>query len=132
MNYPGFNKLPAPWEKRVNCFSLLLIVILGILTLILPDPVLTFWFNPPPELKVSLGWAKWIVGPAFIIFGLYFFLKIYNGPIPKEMGYFECIGCGKVVRLDKDMEYSCQECSGSLDGLEGFFDRHPEFKDEGS
>jgi len=42
--------------------------------------------------------------------------------------YFKCTQCGKVYDAEGELNKSCTDCDGELDDLEGFFDRHPEFK----
>ena len=41
-----------------------------------------------------------------------------------------CVDCGNVVVMDWSKEHKCLECSGNVERLSGFFERHPDFKDK--
>ncbi len=102
------------------------LIILGIVIIIIPEPHIGWdFYNPIPN--VDLTKVKWIVGPCFIIWGL---LSFIIGLKSKRRIHYKCINCGKVFELKKDFDYSCSDCNNLLEELDGFFERHPEFKEK--
>jgi ribosomal protein S27E len=48
-----------------------------------------------------------------------------------EVKYLKCTGCGHVCFAHEAHDRKCPKCSGAVENLDGFFDRHPEFRDKG-
>jgi hypothetical protein len=44
--------------------------------------------------------------------------------------YLKCLNCNKVFGDKKTSNLLCPNCGGQLEELDGFYDRHPEFKEE--
>jgi ribosomal protein S27E len=67
-------------------------------------------------------------------FGLFFMMigyKQITKKKPPEVKYLKCPGCGHVCFAHEAPDRKCPKCSGAVENIEGFFDRHPEFRDEG-
>jgi hypothetical protein len=64
-------------------------------------------------------------------FGLFFMVIGYKQVTkkrPPEVKYFKCPGCGHVCFAHEAPDCKCPKCSGAVENLDGFFDRHPEFR----
>lgn len=74
--------------------------------------------------------VKWLFGGALITIGLLF---IYSSFKTKEKRYEQLMMCPKCVKPfnKKDCPgLACPECQEALEELEGFYERHPELKDQ--
>ena len=49
----------------------------------------------------------------------------------QEVKYLKCLGCGCVFFAHEAPDHKCPKCSGAVENLNGFFDRHPELRDKG-
>lgn len=107
-----------------------LLIVNGIFVVVLPKPTIRRYFMS--EYETDLTDVKWIVGPVLIGIGLVFFSKTYKRKFgsPVEKSYHKCISCGNVIEVSGDPEFKCRECRGYIEPLKGFFERHPEFKDD--
>ncbi len=106
----------------------------GILIFLIPNPSLTFWFTDVIGPPLSLGSAKWFVGSIFISFGLFFLFRIYKSPIKNTVDlYYKCLNCGstycKNIENENKTFFNCEKCNMPLEKLDGFFERHPELKE---
>ncbi len=78
--------------------------------------------NLPVPHFAGIPWA--IFGVVMIVFGT---KKIINkGKKPDQ--YLICPVCQKVVEVRLAKDKKCPECGSDLEILEGFYERHPEFK----
>jgi ribosomal protein S27E len=69
-----------------------------------------------------------------IVFGAFWMRSGYKAmkEDKPEVKYLKCPGCGHVCFAHEAPDRKCSKCSGAVENLDGFFDRHPEFRDEGS
>jgi hypothetical protein len=68
-----------------------------------------------------------------MLFGAYMMRAGYkkvicNGPEPDEC--LKCTGCGQVFAVHEVPGRKCTRCAGEVEKIEGFFERHPEFRDQ--
>lgn len=86
-------------------------------------------------LAESYGEKRYIVGLAHILIGIGFFIWGYRGRAKGESLLEDdgivlmCPECGEAyysVDVKNDM---CPTCNVDLEPVEGFYNRHPEFKD---
>lgn len=88
-----------------------------------------FWTNgwdyrenlPVPHFA-GIPWA--LFGVLLIVFGTQKILS--RGKKPDE--YLVCPICQKVVEVRLASDNKCPNCGSDLELLEGFYERHPEFK----
>ena len=78
-------------------------------------------------------------GYLFCIFGIYrvvihVFLLIRSSKkmagMPNRGSCLKCISCGEVFLYTAEGNPSCPKCGGMAEDIKGFFERHPEHKDE--
>ncbi len=99
---------------------------MGAIIMYNPDPKLGWYLLSNHEVELSYG--KWIAGPGLFFWGVYWLIK---GKKSKYVEiHYKCLNCGKVFKLEQSTNNSCKTCSKPLEELEGFFERHPEYKDE--
>jgi hypothetical protein len=48
----------------------------------------------------------------------------------KRGRFLKCICCGRSYHSSEVPNSNCPECMGRLENIEGFFERHPEFRDD--
>jgi hypothetical protein len=107
----------------------MLVIVLGFIFIEMGSNT-TKWINfgvHGPGVKASLIGKP--LGIFLILWGIYFFYKIAATKTIEIIGY-KCISCGKVFELEKDSDNSCKDCNNPLEELDGFFERHPEFKEK--
>jgi membrane-bound ClpP family serine protease len=73
------------------------------------------------------------VSIGIIVYGLFMMRAGYKvvtteSTSKKTANYLKCISCGNVFRFFETSNWKCPDCSGKLEDLEGFFERHPKFK----
>ena len=81
---------------------------------------------------ITVGDNKYLTGGLFIFIGLFFlWLSIWPKTIRFVEGeFFKCTKCGKVFDSKLVKNSMCPKCDGALEKLEGFYERHPEFKNK--
>ena len=100
-------------------------IFLGIAILLQPK-----YFWDKYGVYIDLSGMQLIFGPVFIIAGFYWIYRtIHYKKFYKKIGY-KCYQCGKVFKLDSLADHKCNSCNLKLEELEGFFERHPEFKEQ--
>lgn len=117
-------------EKRLYLLLCAIISTSGFLITIVPEPTFSIWVYHPPEFEFNLGYAKWLVGPCLVLIGLVSFIEVYKKPTPAKKDLYKCISCGKLIELERTPAPVCDTCNSPLEKLEGFFERHPELKDD--
>ncbi len=74
---------------------------------------------------------KWLLGIGLFLFGLLF---IWSGFRKKGKYYlgslYMCIKCREPVYGRSAPDLKCQRCGMNLEPLKGFYERHPELKDD--
>ncbi len=103
-----------------------LFIVIGIFTLISSNPVLQR-SNSPSEFGINLTTVKWFIGPVLIITGIWFLFKTLRSKSYK-MILFKCPNCGDLRKKDNISTHNCEQCNNKLETLDGFFERHPEYK----
>lgn len=54
-----------------------------------------------------------------------------NNFLPADEPLDKCPGCGKLYKANDQLsDRICPECDGEIEKLDGFYERHPEFKNE--
>jgi ribosomal protein S27E len=74
-----------------------------------------------------------LTATGIIILGAFVMRAGYKGiikPSVTEVKHLKCINCGNVCFSNEATERACPKCSGVVENLEGFFERHPEFRDD--
>jgi hypothetical protein len=76
-----------------------------------------------------------IVSIGIIVYGLIMLRSGYHivtseSTKSKRGKYLKCVNCGKIDHSSSMPNEICPQCSGKLENLEGFFDRHPNQKIE--
>ena len=104
-------------------------IIVGIVIIIWGCYLLNGWDLFMRGTKIDFGRANTLIGYIFIIIGFSFFLFYLRA----KSGDFEdkfmiCIKCGELHRQKDYSDSHCRKCGAELENLEGFYDRHPEFK----
>jgi hypothetical protein len=51
--------------------------------------------------------------------------------LTRKTKYLKCVGCGQVYSFHEIENNTCPKCHKEVEKIEGFFERHPEFKDGG-
>lgn len=67
-----------------------------------------------------------LFGAAWIFLGI----RILANKEKKPDQYMICPVCEMVVKFDRTMDKQCPKCGATLDVLEGFYERHPQFKNQ--
>jgi hypothetical protein len=82
--------------------------------------------------RFFIGKGKYAVAIAIMISGLSaIFLALRKNFKPFYFTtYLKCLGCNKLFEDKKTSNFLCPHCGGQLEELNGFYDRHPEFKEE--
>jgi len=84
--------------------------------------------TPKTFAEVVSEWPR-LLGLSVLVFAGTWWWKVSQ----KEKETYICNSCGEAIERDKDdtaevPQLTCKKCGGSLEGLEGYFDRHPEKK----
>ncbi len=73
---------------------------------------------------------KWPLSTIFIGIGIYCLFEFVRRQQPKfEINYWICPTCQESYKKLGSDEHICEKCNISLERLDGFFDRHPELKE---
>jgi hypothetical protein len=65
-----------------------------------------------------------------ILIALFILRMGYKMMVGKEpVKYYKCTGCGHISSPIEAPGQKCPKCSGVLENLEGFYDRHPELRE---
>jgi hypothetical protein len=65
-----------------------------------------------------------------ILIALFILRMGYKMMVGKEpVKYYKCTGCGQISSPIEAPGQKCPKCSGLLENLEGFYDRHPELRE---
>ncbi len=120
------NIIKELWRKKrfTNILLALSFMALSIVMMVVPNPVVGLMIYP--EFSTDMTNVKWIVSPSLFLFCLYCIIKEVRSDY--EITNCKCIDCGRIKVSDISKKPMCSACGGSLERLEGFFDRHPEFK----
>lgn len=116
-------------DKKKGIFFVVVVILTGFIFLELAgDSSGYIVFGPHgPGIKASLIGKP--LGFFFIIWGIYFTYKIFSTRTIEMINY-KCPACGSIFEKEKKQNIRCDECSSLMEELEGFYDRHPEFKDD--
>lgn len=103
----------------------LILILFGIVTL-LEDGYTRYGVQVPVGKIVAIG---------IIVYGLIMLrsgFKIITSMSTKSevKAYFKCVNCGERYNSNVMTTVHCPKCSGKIENIEGFFERHPEFRDE--
>lgn len=76
------------------------------------------------QIRFPFGGFLVVIGSLFLILAL--------KKKSKELGpeFLICAKCLKPLYKQTVIDNKCPECEGELENLEGFYDRHPELKEE--
>jgi len=83
--------------------------------------VCTYRGVPLPGIAAYLQCA---MGVGMIVYGL------ASKNVSKEFGVRICSACRSVFRAKDVIGTACPKCSGQVEDLKGFYERHPELKDD--
>jgi uncharacterized paraquat-inducible protein A len=66
-----------------------------------------------------------------MIFGVLFLLAGFkkNFSLTKKEKYYKCSRCGMLISEEFQKNLTCPKCGSRLEDLHGFYERHPELKD---
>ena len=115
--------------------------IIKILGVILIFSGFTIWYNPvyfSSRFGIIFDFAtiKWPFGGGFIILGCFFIWSSFRKKAIEadkiardKKKVLMCPKCVKPFYMKDCQDLSCPECGGPLEGLNGFYERHPELKD---
>jgi hypothetical protein len=116
-------------------FFILMGLILGIFgVLIIIDPA---FYSSYLHQYVDLSDVRWQVGLFFIVLGVLFVGSSFRKKaVEAENEYKDqikvlmCPSCVKPFQKKNVPELKCPECERNLEDLVGFYDRHPELKED--
>ena len=114
--------------------NLLFLFIAGIVFIVLGIGLIKYpvFYDSRHQVYQDFTGIEWIIGGAFITVGIYsIFLVIknkYKGT-HIENKQLICPKCEEVVELTNSGESYCPHCGKKLEKLKGFYERHPELKD---
>jgi len=82
--------------------------------------------TPKTFAEVASEWPR-ILGLSVLVFAGTWWWKMSQ----KKKETFICNSCGEAIERDKAdsaevPQLTCKKCGGRLEGLEGYFDRHPD------
>ena len=80
-----------------------------------------YGFPVPPETGLLICAA----GIVLIFFGAFKKKALQV----KENNILICLSCQTPIRSEDVVDFKCPICQGNLEELEGFYDRHPELKE---
>lgn len=81
----------------------------------------------------SLGIFFICSGFLWVIYSIMFKKKLGNNikkPEKNKQNFVICFKCRKPFFAANTNGYKCPDCGGKLENLDGFYDRHPELKEE--
>jgi len=82
-------------------------------------------------------WAEDILFAVIMVFpyGLYkaywAVIAIIRNDYSDESEMVICLNCNEMFSIHKVNKMICPKCTGALENLSGFYDRHPDLKDKG-
>lgn len=111
--------------RRGNLYLLLMgmyVIVVGLITI--DDPVYEF----KGGYKIDLGAFKWPFVVSSLLVGGYFVWAGITCRRSQNASYWICSECEKVSKKKYMINSGCADCGGTMEPLEGFYDRHPELK----
>jgi len=85
-------------------------------------------------IEVYMGKNRYLVASVCFIFGLslIFFAvrKKFKHIFYDTTIYLKCLCCGELFGENEKAHLQCPKCGGELENIEGFYDRHPELKED--
>lgn len=85
-------------------------------------------------IEIYIGKNRYLVASACFIFGLFLIIfavrKKFTHIFSDTTIYLKCLCCGELFDEDEKPHLQCPKCGGDLENIEGFYDRHPELKED--
>ena len=86
-------------------------------------------------MSKSFDEERYVIGAAHVLIGVFFFIWGYQGRTKGESFltddvFLICPKCGEPYSSLDVKNDTCPTCNVDLEPVEGFYSRHPEFKDE--